>query len=380
MARALVPATAMLRMLRRSFGSLFAFLIQPQFRCYNRISVYIAFISLFAIGLLLDRGTRDRLGTTGGKIGCGAVTLFLLAFGIFDETTPVFAPDYARAKQLFEQDERFVHSVDAVVPANSMVFQLPYMQFPEPPGLNKMGNYDLLRGYLHSEKLRWSYPAMKGEVADAWQRTVSAMPAADMLQALAGAGFSGIYLDRFGYADNGLQMEHDLSRVLDEGPLVANGRLLFFSLEHYATVLRNGMSDAEWQKYRDRFSPPLVVYDKGFYQEEVSPGRTWRWCSNQGAIRIFNVSSAPKHVVFEMSVAPGSPEYHLLQVTSPLFNKALQVDRSGVHIRETVVLPIGGTEMNFSYDAPPIKVVGDPRRMVFGIENLRLREIVPSVN
>jgi phosphoglycerol transferase len=36
------------------FGSLFNFVVYPQFRCYNRIIIYIAFLSLFTVALLLD--------------------------------------------------------------------------------------------------------------------------------------------------------------------------------------------------------------------------------------------------------------------------------------------------------------------------------------
>ena len=182
------------------------------------------------------------------------------------------------------------------------------MQFPEGGGLNRMNNYDLARGYLHSEKLRWSYGAMKGEAGDAWQQVITSLSVGDMVQALIGAGFAGIYLDRFGYADNGAQIERELSRVLSEGPLVASARLVFFNLEHYKLVLRSGMSSAEWQERLDRLNPPFIVYENGFYPEETSPGRIWRWSRAESSLRIFNLSSRPKSLVLEMTIASGSDE------------------------------------------------------------------------
>ena len=46
-------------------GALFALLVSPQIRTYNRISIYIAFFSLFAVALLLD---RLHFGPLGAKL------------------------------------------------------------------------------------------------------------------------------------------------------------------------------------------------------------------------------------------------------------------------------------------------------------------------
>ena len=48
----------------------------------------------------------------------------------------------------------------------AMVFQLPYRRFPETQPLARMADYDLMRGYLHSDDLRWSYGFMKGRPGD----------------------------------------------------------------------------------------------------------------------------------------------------------------------------------------------------------------------
>jgi phosphoglycerol transferase len=357
------------------FGSLFAFLIQPQFRGYNRISVFIAFLGLFAIGLLVDRFLRRRLDNIRGRILWGTALVLLLTGGILDQTTPLLVPEYEQAKHAFIEDERFVHSVEGVVPSNSMIFQLPYMQFPEVGGVNRVLTYDHARGYLHSQNLRWSYGAMKGEASDAWQQAVVGMPLSDMTQALACAGFSGIYLDRFGYADNGTQMVQDLSRILEEGPLVANARLLFFSLDHYRATLRRGLSESEWRARQDRLNPPFVVYEKGFYPEEVTPGRVWRWSRAQSSLHLFNVSSTPKTLLFEVTVATGYDEFSNLQIASSVLNTVLRVNRAGTHIQKSFVLPVGETEIKFTSDASRVNAPGDERKLFFGIQNLTLKEV-----
>lgn len=377
---ALLNLTAVIVGTIGGFGSLFAVLIQPQFRCYNRISIYIAFLSLFAVGLLLDRaiGRGFKPASRFRAVGSGAAVVLLLVAGILDQTTAAVAPDYTRSKTSFEQDERFVHSVEAVVPANSMIFQLPVLQFPETPGLNKMTAYDLVRGYLHSEKLRWSYPAMKREAADVWQQTVAGMSTPEMLRALVCAGFSGLYVDRFGYVDNGNEIELTMSQLLGESPIVANSRLLFFNLEHYKTALRNSMSDPEWQEYQDRSMPPLVVYDHGFYPEAMLQGKRLRWCRGQTKLRLYNVSSRPKRVVFEMSVASGAAGYHSLQISSPVLHKFLHIDQQGLRLRETFILSPGATQITFNCDAPAVRTPGDPDARVFRLEEVVVREESPS--
>jgi hypothetical protein len=169
-------------------------------------------------------------------------------------------------------------------------------------------------------------------------------------------------------------MERQLSKVLGEGPSVANQRLMFFSLERHKAVLQDRMSETEWQQYRDQFNPPFVAYDRGFYQEELSPGRRWRWSAGQSSLRLYNLSSRPKHVLLEMSIGCGSPGQHLLRVTSAAFNKTLQVGGEGAHFREKMVLPVGDVQISFNCDAPPLRIPGDPRKMVFGIENATLTE------
>jgi len=109
-----------------------------------------------------------------------------------------------------------------------------------------MSDYDHLRAYLHSRTLRWSYGAIKGRHGDGRQRTIAKLPADEMVHALQSAGFEGIYLDRYGYEDNGAGIEKKLTRLLGQPLLVSpNKRWCFFKLSRYeppadiATAFRN---------------------------------------------------------------------------------------------------------------------------------------------
>jgi len=107
------------------------------------------------------------------------------------------------------------------------------MYFPERGNINKMEDYSQLIGYLHSKSLRWSYGAMHYRQTDQWQAAVSAEPPDQMIRSVAEAGFSGIFVDRFGYADNGAALEAQLRALLKSEPIAdSRERYLFFRLDH----------------------------------------------------------------------------------------------------------------------------------------------------
>ena len=211
------------------FGSAFALLVSPQIRSYNRISIFIGFFALLAVALLIDRaGARLRKQSSRIVYFCGLVLLG--AVGIYDQTTPGFVPDYSTVRAAFRSDAQFVRAIEKKVPRGAMIFQLPYMTFPE------ASSYDLGRGYLHGRSLRWSYGAMMNEKSDLWQRSAQEQPAAEMVRRLKEAGFAGIYLDRKLYPDNGAALERDLRESLGEEPLVSvEAALCFFNLRGYNT-------------------------------------------------------------------------------------------------------------------------------------------------
>src|ERR1700759_727462 len=100
-----------------------------------------------------------------------------------------------------------------------MIFQLPYIKFPEAYTPGTMVGYDLLRGYLHSRTLRWSYGETKGRGTDPWYRATAVLPPGELVRELKTAGFAGIYIDRNGYPNR--NYERALAGMLGREPLVS---------------------------------------------------------------------------------------------------------------------------------------------------------------
>jgi phosphoglycerol transferase len=200
--------------------------VWPQIRAWNRLSIFIAFFSLAAVGLLLEalRG-RYRLRAA----GFAALLAVVLAVGVFDQTTDTFVPPHDGLKAEWEGDRTAIRPLEARLPAGARVVQLPYEEFPEPPP-GPRPIYEPAKAYLHSDDLRWSWGAMKGRDED-WAADHATRPAAELVPAAREAGFAGVLLDRWAYTDGGEAAIADVRGAVGSDPETSpNGRWLFWPL------------------------------------------------------------------------------------------------------------------------------------------------------
>lgn len=358
------------------FGTLFALIFSPNIRAYNRISVFIAFFSLFALAILLDRFSKRFVKSITSKfIFYGFLSLILL-LGILDQTTRFFVPDYTSLKEEYISDSDFVSKIEASVPHNAMIFQLPYMPYPEFGKMEMMVDYELLKGYLHSKKLRWSYGAMKGRKGDFWLREVAVMPPDRMVETLSLAGFSGIYLDRYGYADRGRDLEKRLGALLNTKPIVsANNRLVFFNMMKYKENLKAKYSDIEWVSKQDMVLSLMWQWEGGFSGLEGKPEDNWRWSSSEGILHIINTSQQERKFGFEMTLATGYEEFSNLLIDSPLFSENLKINNKAKSFSKNVTIPHGEYYIKFLCDAKRVDAPLDSRSLVFRVNNLMFKVI-----
>jgi len=204
--------------------------VEPQIRAWNRLSIFIGFFGLLAVGLLLDRALAALRSRRAGGVLAAAALGSVLTIGLLDQTSNAFVPAYKAIDAEYRSDEAFVRAIDGRLPDGAMVFQLPYVPFPESPPVKGMVDYDELRGYLHSHDLRWSYGIVKGRPEDR-NGALAAEPVPRLVDDVAEAGFAGIYVDRFGYEDRGAKLERELVVATGATPLVSpNSRLSFFEL------------------------------------------------------------------------------------------------------------------------------------------------------
>lgn len=209
------------------FSAVFALAISPLIRAWNRASVFIAFFSVAALMMVvqtaLERAKRFVVPAT-------AIALVLIA--IFDQTTPVCTACLAGQADLYRQDSSFVANIEKDVPAGSMIYQLPYMAFPEANPIGTLGSYDEAIGFLHSKTLRWSFGGMKGRPGDLFYRALAQKPIDQQMAEIKKMGFDGVWVDRRGYADNGTAIVGEITKVLGVAPAAqrADGAIVFFKI------------------------------------------------------------------------------------------------------------------------------------------------------
>ena len=168
-------------------------------RGYNRISPYIAFFALLAVGLALEKQLTRRTGRS--RKALAAVAILLLGYGYWEQQG-LFRPAYEEIQDKWYQDAAFMNEVEAAAGDGAMLFTLPYMKNFENGSLNNMWDYTLLRGPLHSKTLKFTYGAGYGTKNDLWYRETSELEPDAMVAELRTQGMTGIYLDLDGYPED----------------------------------------------------------------------------------------------------------------------------------------------------------------------------------
>ena len=184
------------------FSSLFAMLVSASIRSWNRISIFIEFISAAALMLCLDRLLKYYAGRINIKFKVVLQTVvagLMVFYGVADQTVKPCPACLNSNQTLFEHDKNFIQSIERSVPAGSAIYQLPYMGYPEYSAVNNLGSYDQARGHLHSNKLKWSFGAIRGREGDWFYRKLSHLPIEQQLTVARALGFAGVYIDRRGY-------------------------------------------------------------------------------------------------------------------------------------------------------------------------------------
>ncbi len=317
------------------FGALIA-LVVPEIRAYCRMNVFIAFYALFAFALLLERLQQRAPGLVLRALPV------LLSLGLLDQTAASTVRPYASTREEYAGDAAFVKRIESLLPPGAMIFELPYVGFPEGGQVNQTHSYDLLRPSLHSHQLRWSFPTMHGRDGEIWQSETAGLEPGEMLANLAQVGFAGIVLDRAGYPEAQSQLETSLRAILDAPPLQSRStRFAFFDLRSYAARLPAQPFTGDAKLQRELTIHPLVVsWTNGCTGVENAGTRLFHWCGREGDIAISNQTSMVRRLSIKFTAVPASLPAHLTIE-----------DENGV--TQTIDLREGGTEVAREIDVPP---------------------------
>jgi phosphoglycerol transferase len=250
-----------------------------------------------------------------------------------------------------------------------MLFQLPYMPFPESPPRHRLADYDLFRPYLSTSWLRWSYGAVRTRFADAWIADIAARPIRDMVQALALAGFRGIVVDSYGYEDGGAALDAELRRfTLQKG---RNLRYTWYSLDAVAAQQRAKLGDVVWEARRKRLLRPIYLeWQRGFYPLDPASVPKHRWSKAKSTLAVDSPRDEPVRAHLNARVCTGRPEPAEFTIRSEEAYYSARVTSDCADIRLSFLLHPGRTFFRFATDARPADASGDARGLYFRLENV----------
>jgi hypothetical protein len=383
-------------------GAVFSLLASSQVRCYNRVSIYIAFLAIFFACWLLDRFFDTRVGWA-RRLRWPAF-LAVVAFGVWDQTTEQWFPDlrtkkagYVTADEAREktaerywQDRAFFERVEAILGDGAMVFTYPYVEYPEGQPYQELGSpgkiesYDMVRGYLHTRGLRWSFAAMKGREWDTWMREVCGQLTnpPEFLKRLAWAGFEGLLVDARGLSPKSFNnLKSGIDQYAGHGTLrevYPDRGLYFFDLRGHREMLRRNFPAEFEAKTREQYESLVVLWLKGFTCYEPV-GHEWRqhWCAPCGQLVFVNRSDRTVTVEARMQFRTVFKSTARLRVTGEVWSDEFEIgpDERPPEYARRLVLPPGRHTVHFRC-TPAVSVLpSDSRHELFIVNNFKLTEV-----
>lgn len=338
------------------FGTVFAYLVTPQIRGYNRISMFMAAFAFITIALVINRLINKKVSRkVYRRFLFIPLSLFIIVFGIWDMTSPIqsykpiesFTKEYISDKNFIEKVEKTFNTKE-----NIMVAQYPYINYPEHPGINKMGGYEQFYGYIFSDFIHWSVGSVRGRNNDSWWYHLNEKPLQGQIKTLETAGFSGLMINRNGYKDNGEEIEKELIKILNVKPIVSeNKKISFFKLT---------------PKGNEIVLEPIF---KMFYPWEGGYGK-FRWATNDASIDFLsNIENKKKEISFSLGTLIDR------EIKLEFNGKVLDTFtlKAGVSkmVKYDLVLDKGNNKLKFITDKPAITPPNsnDTRLLSFSISN-----------
>ncbi|WP_288694860.1 hypothetical protein [uncultured Brachyspira sp.] len=209
------------------FSSLFAFFITPMLRSYNRISVYIAFVSILSFSLIIDKYFTKR------NLIFYISFVILLSFSLYDQIPNIDFNNKEKAKS-FVMNKDFIKNIEMSIPEGSAVYQYPtHPMIDAYPPVNGITHYEELIGYLFSDKLKWSAKGDYGREENKWYDEVSKLDPLDFLNEISYAGFNGLYIDKRLFEDQDYinNFQREVEAILNIKPIIHdNNNIFFYSL------------------------------------------------------------------------------------------------------------------------------------------------------
>jgi phosphoglycerol transferase len=366
-------------------GALFNLLVTPDIRAYNRVVVYIAFFIAVYLAWVFDRWQVHHAddetvdGTSRGAVAARVALAACLVAGVLDQgqaARPIVDRYESDAASLRAERE-FVDEIERRYPAGT-IMQLPETSFPPDGGRARMLPYDHARPYLTSTGLAWSWPSFSLR-REAWYRSLGEAGDAAFLRRLVLSGFSGLWVDRYGYEPWQLAtLEVKLTSNL-KAPLVGGlaERYAFYDLGPLRAAFLAGSKQSPSmadERYR-LLNPLLLSFGQGFYGEEKDERNRHYWSRRESLLRISGGGELPRDAVLHALIQAGNAGTLNVSVAGRALRQIVFAAGESKAVSIPVALtPNAAMDVAFAFDGRPLIVPGDARTMYFTIVNPRLED------
>src|SRR5262249_22782645 len=185
---------------------------------------------------------------------------------------------------------------------------------------------------------------------------------AEMVRALSLAGFSAVYVDRRGYADNGDEAVRELRVLLGQEVVVSDSReQLLFSLSPAIERMRRYTDAAELDVEKLRLlNRPCVLLQDGFFPWTPAMSAEPRRAMFSPSLRLVNPGGAPCRVILSMQWQRHVPNAMRVQVAAVSLGVEQEYSPPSERGPFTLDLELPPGEHVLRFDATP-KPVGLPR-------------------
>jgi hypothetical protein len=177
----------------------FATWVTAQVRAWNRLLpiLLLLFILGAAASIKNVNWARNRVSST-------IISAFILIIVLIDSVLP-FKPAYesgAKEGELqWQIAATYAADVNAAVPGQCGILQLPYAVYPEQGQIERLDDYQHFWQPLVNREKNWSYGAVKNTAQSAFAQNLSPVPGPDDFALLIDRGFCGIHVDTRGMSD-----------------------------------------------------------------------------------------------------------------------------------------------------------------------------------
>lgn len=326
-------------------------------RGWNRISVFIGFFALLAAGHVLTRLQRWSVDRRLPRHAFSGLLAVLWLVGLLDQTPVHPVPAYAGTQRAFAADAAFVTSIEDSLGEGSSVFQIPIVPYPEAGTTVGMPDYDHIRGYLHSDTLRWSYGASKGR-DDVWIEELKWLGPVPLVLAAAAIGFDAVWVDRSGFTDP-FAVEDALVPVLGQPMVSADRRLALYELEGLARRLRAELGPEGVERLRNTALHPLTQRaGEGFLDPGPTADPRTVWAGPDAVLHVHNPSDNPRPAVVTGRLAEAPARVRVAWSDGAAVLASAPPGGAPGRMAVEVVVPPGDSEIRFSTDAEPRPVPG----------------------